>query len=359
MCNVRVTGLHWSEYDDAVEIIDEMIAIVSGSEDVSKAAPNILTDKGFDKWVERYAKRVFRKARAADKAAIRKMLSVWRGANWKSLSPEQQAKLIDRGVKKLSLTAAQSVDVSSAIAMSMKEAIQQTLNNANSKHGVRAVYDAADERVVRQVRASQSHYIRDAYGRRQKAMSKEARRVVSRGVREGLDPTDIGSLLNREMTAAGLLRAESYWSTVSSIYAARSRQYGLFRSYDEAGFEKVKFEAILDERTTEQCYFMDGKILSVKQSIQRFRDIASDPDPESIVSRSPFLQLGKTKEGKEVLYYKKDGKRFIVADVKSPARGTKDGSGSYRQRVSDEKLADAGIGPPPLHGRCRSTTTPV
>lgn len=359
MCKVEVAGLHWTEYEEAAEIIDDIFAIVAGSKEVSKAAPNILTDKGFDKWIERYARRVFKKARVADKAAIRRMLKVWRGANWKKLTPDQQAALIDRGVKKLALTAAQRVDVSATVALSMKEAIKQTMNNANSLYGIQAVYDAVDERVVRQVRKSQSHYIRDAYGRRQAGMSREARRIVSRGVRAGLDPTDIGAMLNTEMTAAGLLRAESYWSTVSSIYAARARQYGLFRSYDEATIEQVKFEAILDERTTEQCYFMDGKIISVKQSIQRFQDIAADPDPEAVVDRSPFLQLGKTKQGKEVLYYKKDGKRVVVADVRNSARGTKDGSGSYRQRMSDQKLADAGIGPPPLHGRCRSTTVPV
>lgn len=352
-------GPHWSEYAEGVDVVDEMIAILSGSSEVTKSTPNILTPKGFDKWVARYSRRVFSKARPSDKAAIRRMLQQWRGAKWASLTQTQASQLIDRGVRKLALTGAQQVDISTTIALSMKEAIRQTMKNSQSLHGIQAVWDAADERVVRQVRNSQSHFIRDAYGRRQIGMSAEARRVVSRGVRAGYDSTTIGNALSQRMAAQGLIRAESYWSTVSSIYSARSRQYGLFRGYDEAGIEQARFEAVLDERTTEQCYFMDGKILNIGQTVQRFRDVADDPDPEAVVDRQPFMQLGKDKNGKEILYYKKGGNRVVVADVKNAARGTKDGSGSYRQRVSDDKLADAGIGPPPLHGKCRSTTTPV
>lgn len=359
MCEVIVSGLHWSEYAEGADIVDEMIAIISGSDEVSKAAPNILTDKGFDKWVTRYANRVFKKARPADKAAIRKMLAQWRGAKWSTLTPEQTERLIRRGARKIALTGAQRVEVATTVAASMKEAIRQTMKNSKSVHGIQAVFNAADERVVKQVKKSQSHFIRDAYGRRQVAMSAEARKIVSAGVRAGFDSATIGKILGQKMLASGLLRAESYWATVSSIYAARSRQYGLFRSYDEAGIEQVIFEAILDERTTEQCYFMDGKILNVGQTVQRYQDIADDPDPEAVVDRAPFLQLGKNKQGKEVIYYKRGNKRVIVADVRRAARGTKDGSGSYKQRVSDSKLASAGIGPPPIHGHCRSTTVPL
>ncbi len=357
MC--KVTGLHWSEYAEGADLIDEMLAIVAGSDEVSKAAPNILTPKGFDKWVERYAKRVFKTARPADQRAIRKMLAQFRGANWASLTPKQTEKLINRGVKKLALSAVDTVAISKTVALSMEEAIKQTMKNGNKLHGVQAVFDAADERVVRQVRRSQSHFIRDAYGRRQVGMSNDARKIVSQGVRAGFDSVTIGKILGQKMLAQGLIRAESYWSTVSSIYAARSRQYGLFRSYDEAGIEKVRFVSVLDERTTEQCNFMDGKILNTGQTLQRFRDVADNPDPEAVVDSQPFLQLGKSKTGKEILYYKRGEKRVVVADVRRAARGTKNGSGSYKQRVSDSKLADAGIGAPPLHGRCRSTTVPV
>ena len=48
-----------------------------------------------------------------------------------------------------------------------------------------------------------------------------------------------------------------------------------------------------------------------------------------------------------------------LAEVTRSALGTRDERGDFRALASDGALRDAGIGFPPLHGLCRSSTLAV
>ena len=67
------------------------------------------------------------------------------------------------------------------------------------------------------------------------------------------------------------------------------------------------------------------------------------------------MQVGADRDGRQVLFYERGGRRRAVAQVDEPAVGTRDQVGRYSRTLSDGQLETAGVSVPPLHGRCRST----
>lgn len=350
---------HWTEVALKVEELDGYLALLGRT---SKAGKNPLTPKGFDEAVDKFIAQVVKSAKVADDRALKAMIGKLDVA-WVKMTPKQQEKAIASAVEGLALTAAEQVSITRTIGDEMKFLITASKRGAKALHdlNVSPVFDAIDQRIVDNVVESSSHYIRDAYGRRRVGMSKTARDVVSRGVEAGFDSTEISAKLADVMGASGIIRARSYWTTVSSIYSARSRSYGLARSYDEGGIEYARITSVLDERTTDQCNFLHEKLIPVGRVLSRYNEVAEDPDPESVVALQPFLQVGKDDNGDRILYYKpgKDAERVKVATVVESTVGSKDVRGRFEQHRSDSEILDAGIGFPPYHGLCRTTTVPA
>ena len=69
----------------------------------------------------------------------------------------------------------------------------------------------------------------------------------------------------------------------------------------------------------------------------------------------PWVQVGADHEGHQVLFYKRDGRRRVVAQVDEASVGQSDKVGRYSRALSPDQLEAAGVSMPPLHGRCRST----
>jgi hypothetical protein len=119
--------------------------------------------------------------------------------------------------------------------------------------------------------------------------------------------------------------------------------------------DRYRFEAVLDEVTSEVCRFMHGKVFTVEHAMDRFRDVERARDPERIRDVQPFVEVGADPEGNQVLFYERGGRRRAVAQVDEPAVGERDEVGRYSRALSPPQLEAAGVTVPPLHGRCRST----
>lgn len=216
-----------------------------------------------------------------------------------------------------------------------------------------------DKRVAQHSAEAQANYIRDEYGRRAEAASKLAREVVADGLKNGLGRVEIGRQLEQKMVAASANRSRSYYNMVASVYAGRARQYASLRSYDAAGIEVYQFEAVMDEVTSLQCRFMNGREFSVKSDLARYQQVAASDDPEDVRFIQPWVQVGKDDKGNEVLYVKQaDGSRDHVATVEENAVGQLDEAGSFKTPHSNAELQAKGCTCPPLHGNCRSTIVP-
>ncbi len=344
----------------AVEEIDRILALLG--ESTSKADPNILTAEGFDAWATQYAARVLKAVSPADKKAVARMVAKL-DQPWSRLSEAKQARLIERAMGEIALGAAAETKVVKEIQLNYKAVIATTKAAAKNAYSqtISAAYSAVDRKAVAYAGKSQTHFIRNAYGNRQVALSEQARRTVAKGMAQGLDSAAIGEKLSKQMEMAGLLRSRAYWNTVSSIFSARGRAYGLANSYEQAKIEMARITAIQDEVTTEQCNFLHDKLVPVKGAMDQYRKVGDSADPEAVVNEQPFVRLGKNSKGVEQLYINKDGKRQVIADVLKAARGEKDNAsaGQYNQRMSDADMQSAGVGFPPYHAFCRTITVPA
>jgi hypothetical protein len=138
-------------------------------------------------------------------------------------------------------------------------------------------------------------------------------------------------------------------------FANRGRTYTQLAAFDEADVERYRFEAVLDEVTSEVCRFMHGKVFSVERAMKRFREVERARDPERIQDLQPWVQVGADDDGNQVLFYERGDRRRVVAQVDEPAVGERDEVGDYSRQMSPDQLEAAGVTVPPLHGRCRSS----
>jgi len=211
-----------------------------------------------------------------------------------------------------------------------------------------------DERIATFVRQSESNFIRDEYGRRRDELGQRARDIVASGLEQGLGRDDITAELSASLGTV-VSRGKPYWETVATSFANRGRTYTQLAAFDEADIEVFRFEAVLDEVTSEICRFMHGREFSVERAMQRFDDVEQARDPEAIADLQPWVRTGADDDGNQLLFYERGGRRRAVAQVDEAAVGHADKVGRYSHALGNDELEAAGVTVPPLHGRCRST----
>lgn len=124
----------------------------------------------------------------------------------------------------------------------------------------------------------------------------------------------------------------NYTQIVSANVAQRARVYSAISAFGDAGIRRYMFTAQLDERTSEICQEMNGKIFTVA-SATRIIEQAANADTPAI-----FRDLHPWPKNAESI-------RAIA------------GTGTVSEQSA--RLEDAGIVMPPLHDRCRSTVEAI
>lgn len=141
------------------------------------------------------------------------------------------------------------------------------------------------------------------------------------------------ALPKEEQTAAlALLRSEigvkfdanNYWQLVSNQIASKSYHYGYLKELDRMGQTHYTYKAIIDDKTTEICRHLNGKVFNVKTSLSLLESF-SESDPVAATSLMPWLNKG-------------DQENIIQANL------------------SVDELQAQGVAiPGTLHANCRST----
>jgi SPP1 gp7 family putative phage head morphogenesis protein len=327
--------------------------------DVSKALDPL--DAGdFLVIVDRLSAELRGVTRAEEAAAMQRALQRL-DVDWANLSPTGRASVVRAARQALAPVPERVLPrldhVFEARANSIVKGSRQATVRRFELH-VGADLSATDERIARFVRESQANFVRDEYGRRQERFSQRAREIVADGLERGLGQTDIVDELSTTLTTEGLQRSRAYWDVVSMAFSNRARSLTQVSAFDEARIEQFRFEAILDRVTSRVCRFFHGKVFSVPRALERFRKVERARDPEEIRDMQPFVRVGVNPEGRQILFYKKDGRRHLVAEVDEPA-DENDATGTFSRSLPTDRLEAAGITLPPLHGRCRSTALPV
>jgi len=114
-------------------------------------------------------------------------------------------------------------------------------------------------------------------------------------------------------------KSKSYWRGLAATAINRSRTFGEISGYEEAGVATYEILAVMDERTSPVCKFMNGKVFKVKTAAKTRDDIINSP-PEMVKTNHPWLSF---------------------KDV---------------QTMTDEQLQAVGFIMPPFHFHCRTTT---
>ncbi len=275
--------------------------------------------------------------------------------DWTSMSEAQKDRVIEAARKTVKPPLPRQI----ARIQGMYEVAGQQVANGVAKSvkgryglDIGAGFNKQSEGFGARVAAAQAHFVRDEYGRRADAMSKLARGIVAAGAERGADRYEIGAVLHEQLTAQGLNRSRSYCETVAGVYVNRARTHASLLSYDQDDITHFVFDAVLDEATTMQCKFMNGRRFEVRQTLSKLREVEELDDPGDVKNVTPWLAEGRDEAGAPQVYFKeRDGSRTAVA--------TEGANGSdFHAHMSDAELAKRGITAPPLHGNCRSTIVP-
>lgn len=237
-----------------------------------------------------------------------------------------------------------------------------TRSHARREQGVAlaARFNAVDRRVPQHIVRTQGNFVRNEYGRRLDAFGEEARRLVAEGLQAGLGRSDIAASLERAARGALIGRAPFYWETVAASFIGQGRSFTQVSSYAEAGIRHYRIEAVLDEATTQVCRFLHGKTFAVADALQRFERLESLGRPEDVKQEMPWVRERLDADtGRALLYVNRGGQETRLTEVLRSASGTRDDVGEFRSLASDSQIAEVGVGFPPYHGLCRTTTLAI
>lgn len=218
--------------------------------------------------------------------------------------------------------------------------------------GIGALFGRMDRRILTHLSGSQALYITDALTGRNERWSASARAIVEAGLEQGLSSAAISELLQDRLGPASVLgRQANYWDVIATVFSNRSRNFAHLTSMRDASITHYRIESVLDERTTPQCRFLHGHVFEVGQALQRYEDVATADDPQTVVHQMPWVRHRRG----ELWIPQEDGTEVVLAEVTRNGAGVADDEGEYRNILSDAELAALGVSVPPFHALCRTT----
>ena len=321
-------------------------------------AMDLRTPTGFDRAVAAFAAGLAKDTRATDREAVKAAVAAL-DVDWPSTTAEQRRQLVDgalRAAGRRLVTVPKTIE--GRFGRTATDVARAARVGAIDRHGLRISVDfgARDTAAIEYVQRSSSLFVSDELRRRLDDFGAEARRLVADGMERGLGRVEISGELARAAETQMVARSAAYWDVIAASFVANARSWSQIGAYADAGIQRYVIEAVLDEHTTEICLFLDGKSFSVGDALDRFDRLSSLESPEDIKEIAPWVRSGRDADGNPILYVKQGGERVQLAQVDRAGTGQRDRHGEYSRAMSARDMNDAGVGFPPYHGLCRSTT---
>ncbi len=213
-----------------------------------------------------------------------------------------------------------------------------------------------DRDAERYIRGAFSNMVTNAYGERIDALASSAREIVANGLELGLGRDDIARDLRAAMGDT-LMRGQSYFQVVATSFMNTARTASQLNAYADAGVQQYRFEAVMDEATTDQCRFYHDQVFDVGAGVAAMNATMRASTLEQLQETNPWVRTGRDADG-DFMYIMRNGEQVQVARIESSGVGTQS-AGTYSAGMSPAQLSSAGIPWPPLHGNCRSTIVPA
>lgn len=208
---------------------------------------------------------------------------------------------------------------------------------------VNVSFTQADEAALAELSDETMVWFRDRSGAvyYDPAARKEITRQAGVMIREGASQLEIAEAMREAAEAlygvgAFANRGRSYWGGVAEHMATTAGVRGQLTELTELGFTRYELINPSDERTTEICQVMNGKVVIVEDANTHNARLATAKTPDEVKAIHPFAPGGSTKLVDGAL-----GRSLSV------------GSGVLSPRDS-ATLGKAGVAVPPFHFRCRT-----
>jgi len=215
-----------------------------------------------------------------------------------------------------------------------------------------------DRKAIVRLATDMPFFVSADYGRRVQSWSdRDARAIITHGLRRGLDDIAIGKDLHAALSLRVTGRSEHYFRILANASLVRSSSYGQMTGYRDAGIRAYEWSAIGDGATCDICKYLDGQQFEVAGALTQFEAAQSDPDPEAgLMGMQSWLR--EVGGNIHVAPETRGGPLGpIVANIVESARGKEDTRGTYNTVTS---LTDTNATQtPPAHGLCRCVTNPV
>lgn len=198
-------------------------------------------------------------------------------------------------------------------------------------------------------------FIRNELGREMTSLTAHGRSIVEQGLRDGLGREAIAADLRSQIPGMWRKYGENYSRVVASNAMVRSRSISQAGAYRDAGVERFEVVAMLDERTTEYCRYMNGQIITVGKASKINDAAAAARSVDELREANPFMRTVWDDELRQRKIQTTTG--VDIAYIDRSGAGILDDPGEHTPILSGDQLpAGANIGFPPYHMSCRTTT---
>lgn len=156
-------------------------------------------------------------------------------------------------------------------------------------------------------------------------------------------------------------RGEGYWQIVASQAVNSSRNFSQVNTYRQARIEKYQIVAVMDERTSQICRYLDGAEFRVAPAADNVQDIldhgapTSDAEADRVMGLHPWVGLDSSRMGSKMPALFVDLGRGIKRFL--PGSKVSEGGALTGHRPPEMvTLEELDLWLPPYHGHCRTTT---
>lgn len=123
-----------------------------------------------------------------------------------------------------------------------------------------------------------------------------ANKVKELAVIEGLGRKEVGKAL-KEMFSEQFGRSNAYWRGLAANTVNRARNLGAIESMVEAEITEYEIVAVMDERTSDICREMNGRIIRIEKAVELRDALINAKTPDDVKSIAPWVK-GRDVRGK-------------------------------------------------------------